>query len=281
MQNVLEVKNLTKKYKDAGIENINFNVPKGSIVGLIGRNGAGKTTIIKTILDITKKDSGEVIILDDNTFSIKTRNDIGVVFDGDTFHDSLNIIKLNKILKNIYKDWNEEKYFNYANNMKLPLNKKFKQFSKGMKMKYAISVAFSHHSMLLILDEATGGLDPIMRDEILDMFLDFIQDEENSILVSSHITSDLEKVADYIVFIHKGKLVFSKSKDELLENYGILKCGANLFDEIEHIKEEESIAEAILEIKEKYGKNALLKASSLLPDSTIKSRNEKIGGHQA
>ncbi len=233
MQNVLEVKNLTKKYKDAGIENINFNVPKGSIVGLIGRNGAGKTTIIKTILDITKKDSGEVIILDDNTFSIKTRNDIGVVFDGDTFHDSLNIIKLNKILKNIYKDWNEEKYFNYANNMKLPLNKKFKQFSKGMKMKLSIIVSLSYDAKFLILDEPTSGLDPVIRDEILEIFLDFIQDENKGILVSSHITSDLEKVADYIVFIDKGKVIFFESKDKILYEYGILRCSQEHLAEID------------------------------------------------
>ena len=233
MQNVLEVKNLTKKYKDAGIENINFNVPKGSIVGLIGRNGAGKTTIIKTILDITKKDSGEVIILEDNTFSIKTRNDIGVVFDGDTFHDSLNIIKLNKILKNIYKDWNEEKYFNYANNMKLPLNKKFKQFSKGMKMKLSIIVSLSYDAKFLILDEPTSGLDPVIRDEILEIFLDFIQDENKGILVSSHITSDLEKVADYIVFIDKGKVIFFESKDKILYEYGILRCSQEHLAEID------------------------------------------------
>ncbi len=224
MNNILEVKNLTKKYKDAGIENINFNVPKGSIVGLIGRNGSGKTTTIKTILDIAKKDSGEVIILGDNQLKDETKNYIGVVFDGDTFPDNLNITKLNKILKNIYKNWNEEKYFNYANKMELPLNKKIKEFSKGMKMKLSIIVSLSYDAKLLILDEPTSGLDPVVRDEILDIFLDFIQDENKGILVSSHITSDLEKVADYLIFIDKGKIVFFESKDKIVYEYGILKC---------------------------------------------------------
>lgn len=224
MNNILEVKNLTKKYKDAGIENINFNVPKGSIVGLIGRNGSGKTTTIKTILDIAKKDSGEVIILGDNQLKDETKNYIGVVFDGDTFPDNLNITKLNKILKNIYENWNEEKYFNYANKMELPLNKKIKEFSKGMKMKLSIIVSLSYDAKLLILDEPTSGLDPVVRDEILDIFLDFIQDENKGILVSSHITSDLEKVADYLIFIDKGKIVFFESKDKIVYEYGILKC---------------------------------------------------------
>mgnify|MGYP001859729310 FL=1 len=224
MNNILEVKNLTKKYKDAGIENINFNVPKGSIVGLIGRNGSGKTTTIKTILDIAKKDSGEVIILGDNQLKDESKNYIGVVFDGDTFPDNLNITKLNKILKNIYENWNEEKYFNYANKMELPLNKKIKEFSKGMKMKLSIIVSLSYDAKLLILDEPTSGLDPVVRDEILDIFLDFIQDENKGILVSSHITSDLEKVADYLIFIDKGKIVFFESKDKIVYEYGILKC---------------------------------------------------------
>lgn len=193
MENILEVRNLTKKYKDAGIENINFNVPKGSIVGLIGRNGAGKTTTIKTILDISKKDSGEVVILGDSKLTIETKNNIGVVFDGDTFPEILNIVKLNKMLKNIYKNWNEEVFFKYVEKLDLPTNKKLKQFSKGMKTKLSIIVSLSYNAKLLILDEPTSGLDPVVRDEILDIFLDFMQDENKGILVSSHITSDLEK----------------------------------------------------------------------------------------
>ena len=234
MDNVLEIKNLTKKYKDnAGIENISFNVPKGSIVGLIGRNGAGKTTIIKTILDIIKKDSGEIKIVGQDKLEDHIKNNIGVVFDGSTFTESLNLIKLNNILKNIYVNWNEEVYFKYIDKMQLPLKKKFKEFSKGMKMKLSIIVSLSHNAKLLILDEATSGLDPVVRDEILDLFLDFIQDENNGILVSSHITSDLEKVSDYIVFIDKGKVIFFESKDKILYEYGILKCTEDELDKVD------------------------------------------------
>lgn len=224
MESVLEVRNLTKKYKDAGIENITFNVPKGSIVGLIGRNGAGKTTTIKTILDISKKDSGQVVILGEENLEDSLKNDIGVVFDGDVFPNELNIIYINNILKNIYKNWNEELFFKYAEEMELPLKKKIKDFSKGMKMKLSIIASLSHNPKLLILDEPTSGLDPVVRDEILDIFLDFIQDENKGILVSSHITSDLEKISDYIVFIDDGKVILFENKDKIIYEYGILKC---------------------------------------------------------
>lgn len=232
-KSALILENVTKHYKDFTLDNISFKVPQGSIVGLIGENGAGKSTTIHTILGLIRKDSGTISILGETDINAVHKNNIGVVFDGNNYPDMLTPKQLGKVFENIYSSWDKKKYRELLDRFDLPINKKINQFSKGMKMKYAISVAFSHHSKLLILDEVTSSLDPIMRDEILDMFLDFIQDEENSILVSSHITSDLEKVADYIVFIHKGKLVFSKSKDELLENYGILKCGANLFDEID------------------------------------------------
>ena len=229
----LILENVTKHYKDFTLDNISFKVPQGSIVGLIGENGAGKSTTINTILGLISKDSGTISILGETDIDAVHKDNIGVVFDGNNYPDMLTPKQLGKVFENIYSSWDKKKYRELLDRFDLPINKKINQFSKGMKMKYAISVAFSHHSKLLILDEATSGLDPIMRDEILDMFLDFIQDEENSIVVSSHITSDLEKVADYIVFIHKGKIVFSKPKDELLENYGILKCGASLFDEID------------------------------------------------
>ena len=252
MDNVLEIKNLTKKYKDnVGIENISFNVPKGSIVGLIGRNGAGKTTIIKTILDIIKKDSGEIKIVGQDKLEDYTKNNIGVVFDGNTFTESLNLIKLNNILKNIYVNWNEDLYFKYVDKMQLPLKKKFKEFSKGMKMKLSIIVSFSHNAKLLILDEATSGLDPVVRDEILDLFLDFIQDENNGILVSSHITSDLEKVSDYIVFIDKGKVIFFESKDKILYEYGILKCTEDELDKVDK-------RYILKQIKTNYGYDAII-----------------------
>ena len=232
-KSALILENVTKHYKDFTLDNISFKVPQGSIVGLIGENGAGKSTTINTILGLISKDSGTISILGETDIDAVHKDNIGVVFDGNNYPDMLTPKQLGKVFENIYSSWDKKKYRELLDRFDLPINKKINQFSKGMKMKYAISVAFSHHSKLLILDEVTSSLDPIMRDEILDMFLDFIQDEENSIVVSSHITSDLEKVADYIVFIHKGKIVFSKPKDELLENYGILKCGASLFNEID------------------------------------------------
>lgn len=229
----LELDNVSKQYKDFTLENISFKVPQGSIVGLIGENGAGKSTTINAVLGLISKDGGTVTVLGRTDIDAVCKENIGVVFDGNNYPDMLTPKQLGKVFANIYSSWDKKKYEELLKKFSLPTDKKIKKFSKGMKMKYAIAVAFSHNSKLLILDEATSGLDPIMRDEILDMFLDFIQDEENSVLVSSHITSDLEKVADYIVFIHNGKIVFSKPKDELLENYGIIKCGAGMFDEID------------------------------------------------
>lgn len=234
-ENALVISGLTKEYSDFALDNVSFNVPRGSIVGLIGENGAGKSTIINATLGLIKKDAGAVSILGKQNDEIDnlTRNRIGVVFDGSNFHDKLSPKELNKILKNIYSEWDESGYFALLKKLSLPADKKIKEFSKGMKMKLSIAVALSHNSELLILDEATSGLDPIIRDEILDMFLDFGQDENRSILVSSHITSDLEKVADYIVFIHNGKMVFNKTKDELIYKYGIIKCRTTQFDEID------------------------------------------------
>lgn len=229
----LKLDDVTKHYKDFTLNNISFSVPEGSIVGLIGENGAGKSTTINSILGLTKKDSGTITMLGSSNIDEVSKDEIGVVFDGNNYPDVLNPKQLGKVFANIYSTWDMNTYEKMLSNFKLPMNKKIKNFSKGMKMKYSISVAFSHHSKLLILDEATSGLDPIIRDEILDMLLDFIQDEEHSVLVSSHITSDLEKIADYIVFIHEGKIIFSKPKDELLEKYGIIKCGATQFDALD------------------------------------------------
>ena len=231
-KNVLTVSGLTKKYKEFTLSDISFHVPQGSIVGLIGENGAGKSTTLNAILGLIHKDGGEISILGSPIEALQPdiKENIGVVFDGTNFSEELTPKKLNKVLKGIYASWDEAQFFSLLKKMSLPVGKKIKSFSKGMKAKLSIVAAFAHHPKLLILDEATSGLDPIVRDDILDMFLDFVQDEENSILVSSHITSDLEKVADYIVFIHEGRLIFSKPKDELLENYGIVKCGAAQFD---------------------------------------------------
>lgn len=201
-KNALTVSGLTKKYKEFSLSDVSFEVPQGAIVGLIGENGAGKSTTINAILDLTHKDAGEISIMgtpiEELTMDMKEK--IGVVFDGTNFSEELTPKKLNKVLKGIYASWDEDFFISLLKKLSLPFQKKIKSFSKGMKAKLSIAVAFAHHPKLLILDEATSGLDPIVRDHILDMFLDFVQDEENSILVSSHITTDLEKVADYIDF---------------------------------------------------------------------------------
>ena len=235
MNTALTITVLTKKYSNFVLDNISFSIPSGSIVGLIGENGAGKSTTINSILGLIKKDSGKITVLghDIDTFDCAVKEKIGVVYDGSNFSEELTPAKLSKVLRDIYSSW-EQSYFNrLLDQLNIPATKKIKTFSKGMKMKLSIAVAFAHHPQLLILDEATSGLDPIVRDDILDMFLEFVQDEEHSILVSSHITSDLEKVADYIVFIHAGKIIFCEPKDELLEHYGIIKCGAVQFDAID------------------------------------------------
>ena len=235
MNNSLEVKNLCKKYNGFELKNINLNLPKGMIMGLIGENGAGKTTTIKSILNLIHIDNGEIKIfgLNIKENEKKIKEDIGVVLDDSFFSEYLNPADINKIMRKIYKNWDEKLYYKYLEDFKLPKNKISKEFSSGMKMKLKIAVALSHHPKLLILDEPTSGLDPVARSEILDIFQDFIQNAENSIFVSSHITSDLEHIADYITFINNGEIVLSKTRDELLERYGIVKCSKSEFDKID------------------------------------------------
>lgn len=235
MENILEIKNLSKKYNEFELKNVNLKVPKGMIMGLIGENGAGKTTTIKAILNLINIDNGEINIfgLDIKKYEKKIKEDIGVVLDDSFFSEYLNPTDINKIMKKIYKNWDERLYFRYLEDFKLPKNKISKEYSSGMKMKLKIAVALSHDPKLLILDEPTSGLDPVARSEILDIFQDFIQNGENSIFVSSHITSDLEHIADYITFINNGKIALSKTRDELLEKYGIVKCSKSEFEKID------------------------------------------------
>ena len=233
MDNILEVRNLTKQYADFTLDHVSFSIPKGTIMGLIGENGAGKSTTINAILDLIHKDDGTVTFWGQELSSTKQlKEDIGVVFDGINFYETLTAAKVGKISQAAYKQWDDLLYREYLNRFQLPTDKEIKTFSKGMKMKLCIAVALSHRPKLLILDEATSGLDPVMRDDILDVFVEFVQDEEHSIMISSHITTDLEKVADTITFIHQGKVLFCKAKDELLYHYGIIRCGAAIFDEI-------------------------------------------------
>lgn len=238
MDYALKVKNLCKTYKntDFKLDNITFSIPKGSIMGFVGKNGAGKSTTINSILNIIKKDSGIVKFfncnIDDDSNFIK--ENIGVVFDTINFHEDLTAKKIEKVLSDIYKNWDKDLFFSYLKKFKIPSDKKIKTFSRGMTMKLSISIALSHKAKLLILDEATAGLDPVVREEILDTFLDFVEDENNSILISSHISSDLEKIADYITVIDDGKIILTENKDTLIYDYGIARMKQNDFNKFQN-----------------------------------------------
>lgn len=267
---ILQIEHLTKHYIDFTLNDISFNLPKGSIMGLIGENGAGKTTTIKLILNLIKKDNGIIKIfgLDNIDDELKIKENIGVVLDESYFHDNLRPKDISIIMGNIYDKWDNKKFLSYIKKFNLPMDKIIKDYSKGMKMKLSIAAALSHDPQLLILDEPTGGLDPVVRSEVLDIFLDFIQDEEKSILFSTHVTSDLDKIADYITFIHDGKLVFTESNDEIINNYGIIKCGLSDFDKIDKI-------DIIGYRKNKFGYGILVnnKLNSKYKDFTIDSAN--------
>lgn len=232
--NAIEISGLTKQYDGFTLDKISFNVPKGTIMGFIGQNGAGKTTTIKSILNIISPTSGSIKILGldhiQNEYEIK--ENIAAVFDEMPFHESMTANAINIMFKGLYKNWNSEVFFGYLDRFCLPRKKKIGKFSKGMKMKIQIAAALSHGAKLLIMDEATTGLDPVVRNEILDIFREYIQDEENSILMSSHITSDLEKIADCVTFIDKGKILLTGYKDEILENHAVIKCTLTDYKEI-------------------------------------------------
>lgn len=236
MENIIEIKNLKKKYDDKfELGEIDIKIPKGIIVGLIGENGAGKTTLIKSMLNIIKIDSGEIKIFgkDYKKEEKEIKEDIGVVLDNMFFPELLNAKDINNAMKDVYKNWDSELYFSYLKEFDLPDNKPLKSMSKGMRKKLEIVAAISHKPKLLILDEPTSGLDPVVRSEVLEIFQKFIEDEEHSILLSTHITSDLEHIADEIIFIDKGKKVLQKSRDEIIDNYGILKCDIDYFSNID------------------------------------------------
>ncbi|PKM74181.1 MAG: ABC transporter [Firmicutes bacterium HGW-Firmicutes-16] len=233
--NAIETKGLCKTYDDFKLDSIDLVLPSGCIMGLVGENGAGKSTTMELIMNTVKSDAGQVTVLGtDNKSSDfrKLKEEIGVVLDEAYFPLVLNAKDVNIVMKNTYGNWDENCFYDYLGKFSLPIKKQFKDFSRGMKMKLAIAVALSHNSKLLILDEATSGLDPMVRDEILDIFNDFTRDETHSVLLSSHIVSDLEKICDYIAFIHKGKLVFCEEKDRLLDKYGVVRLSKADFDVI-------------------------------------------------
>lgn len=233
--NVLEIKDLCKKYDGFELKKINLNIPESSIVGLIGENGAGKTTLIKSILNLISIDQGEIKIfgLDNIKDEAKIKQDIGVVLDDSFLSEYLNPNDINKIMKSLYNTWDEKKYFKYIDSFKLPREKISKEYSSGMKMKLKIAVAISHSPKFLILDEATSGLDPIARSEIIDLLNEFVKNEKCSILISTHITSDLEHIADSIVFINNGNIILNKTRQEMLNNYGIVRCSEEEFKKID------------------------------------------------
>ena len=226
MTNVIEIKNLCKYYPAFRLEDVSITVPGGTIMGLIGENGAGKSTTIKCLLNLIRRDSGQIALLGRDALKDEraVKEDIGVVLDESLFHDTLTTKDVDRIMAGLFRKWDKNLFADYMKKFDLPRNLYLKEFSRGMKMKLSIAAALSHHPRLLILDEATSGLDPVVRDEILDEFLAFIQDEEKGILISSHITSDLEKAADYVTYLHEGRVVLQGAKDELLETYGKLVC---------------------------------------------------------
>lgn len=232
--NAIEITGLEKSYKDFKLS-LDLVLPSGCIMGLIGENGAGKSTTIKLILDMIRRDAGSIKVLgrsNQEDFTL-TKEDIGVVLDEANFPECLNTKQVGRIMGNIYKNWDEAAYAKYLNQLSLPEKTTFKEFSRGMKMKLSIAVALSHKPKLLILDEPTSGLDPLVRDEVVSIFSEFTRDEGHSILISSHIVSDLEKLCDYIAFLHKGKLLLCEEKDRLLGEYGIIQCSAADFEALD------------------------------------------------
>ena len=272
MEATIKVKNLNKKYEGFELKNISFEIPEGSIVGLIGENGAGKTTTIKSILNIIKSE-GEIQVfgknIKQNEKEIKSK--LGVVLDDSFLSEYLTPKKINSIMKNFYNTWDKKLFENYIKIFKLPENKMIKDFSSGMKMKLKIATAISHKPQILILDEPTSGLDPIVRNEILDIFRQFIaEDEKRSILISTHITTDLEHISDYIMFIKNGEITLNLPTSEILENYGIIKCDEKDFSKIakedyEYYRKEKYQYEVLVNnkkmIKSKYGSSTIDKAS--------------------
>ena len=233
MENILELQQICKTFPKSNfiLDKLSFSLPYGAILGFVGENGAGKTTTIGCILNTVRKDSGMVKLFGKEMRDIDTdiREKIGVVYDGDNFPGFWTAKQLSQVMEGIYTQWDNALFQKYLEDFHLPVKQKIKNYSRGMTMKLAIAAALSHHPQLLILDEATSGLDPIMRDEMLDVFLEFVQEESHSILLSSHITNDLEKVADYITFIHNGKLIMTASKNDLVYNYAVMRCKESQF----------------------------------------------------
>ena len=262
--NALELQGLTKHYKDFTLGPLDLTLPGGTICGLIGENGAGKSTTIKLLLDLIKRDGGEIEVLGvpAETFSAERNAAIGVVMDECSIPDMFHVKQVDAVMRDIYANWDSETFFQLISRFGLPLKSKIKTYSRGMKMKLSIAVALSHNAQLLILDEATSGLDPVVRDEILEMFQEFMQDEAHAILMASHITSDLEKICDYITYIHQGHIELSMEKDRLLEEYGVFKGSEEQLKALP--------ADAVLRVcRNSFGVEALVKRSGIRTDCQL------------
>lgn len=272
--NILEVKNLTKNYKDFTLNDVNFKLKKGYIMGFIGPNGSGKSTTINLIMNLIKKDSGNVKIfgLDNIKCEKDIKQRIGFVYDETYCYENLKLIEMKNIISRFYKNWDDNAFNKYLLDFNLPKDKKIKELSKGMKIKYSLAIALSHKAELILMDEPTSGLDPVFRSELLQILRFIIQDENKSIFFSTHITTDLEKVADSITFINKGKIVFSDSKDDILEKYKIVKGDRSFITdntkrEFIGINENSFGFEALTDnaerIKKVIGKDILIERASL------------------
>lgn len=235
MTHAIELQGLGKHYRDFALQDVSFTLPWGQVMGVVGENGAGKTTTIKAMLEIIHRDAGEVRLLGQSlaTHEKAVKEQIGVVLAEGQFHDSLTLSDLQKVLKGIYASWDDGLFEKLCKRFSLPKQKVFKEFSTGMRRKAAIVAAMAHHPRLLILDEPTSGLDPVVREEMLDLFLEFMQAEDRAILLSSHITNDLDKIADSITFLHQGRMIFSRSREELSEKMGLLQCGGKVFEALD------------------------------------------------
>lgn len=235
MNNILEIENITKKYESFTLDRVRFNCPEGKIMGLIGANGAGKTTVINAILNIIQLDGGTVKVFgkDYRDLSRSEKEGIAVVFDENNLPDRLSSKEINNIFKRIYQNWDENLYHYYLDRFEIPAKTSIRDMSKGNKIKINLAVALAHHPVLLILDEITGALDPMMREEILKLFLEFVKDARNSILFSSHITTDLDKIADGIIFMNYGRVIFCKEKDDLIYNYRVAHCKNIIFEALQ------------------------------------------------
>ena len=230
MEHTLEVHGLTKRYKDFVLEDVSFNVPPGRIMGLIGPNGAGKTTIIKLIMNLLRRDGGSVRLfgLDSLTHEAEVKTRIGFVYDEPPFHQDVPLSRLKAAIAPFYPGWDEARFLSLCRRFELPLGKKLKKLSQGMKSKFALSLALSHKADLIIMDEPTSGMDPIFRRELLDILSELVRDEGKSILFSTHITSDLERIADAITMVKDGRLVFSSTRDQIMDNWAIVRGGEEL-----------------------------------------------------